>query len=350
MKEVTTIIDWDGLSDIEGAYIKIPQGLARTITTKNRKLSAATVLIGSFIFTFSVEEACRHKYDSFCNDLGVCRSTVANSLSVLVDAAMIASPSRSTYTFDTAKVSDKYFLRAPLFFFTSTFRFKGGESRPLTITEAILAALFYTRCKNDKKRSKTFSASIPDIAEELTISPRTVWKDIQSLLRAGIIYRAADEKGVNGTMKSVYHLNDKLLRQHRKKGNTTTEKKERPADQAVIAADERADRDRFYSVRRNQAQAKAERAKEKFEGEHPEYVELSKDLTTLERESAKAEVRGGDVQTIEEKIKAKRREKTAFLRRFGLTEEYFEPQYICPKCNDTGYRADGRACDCYQRE
>jgi hypothetical protein len=41
-------------------------------------------------------------------------------------------------------------------------------------------------------------------------------------------------------------------------------------------------------------------------------------------------------------------ERAELLEHLGVQEWQLEPQYECEKCNDSGYQADGRACDCYK--
>lgn len=261
---------------------------------------------------------------------------------------MIAKPNRSSYTFKKSEVSKKYFLRLPLLFLTSVFRIKGEFPRTLTIAEGFVLSFFYTRCKNKKNPDKTVTASIPEIARYLKLSERTVWSAISVLLRADLIHRAADEKGVNGDKKSTYHLNEYLLRL---KSSQKKTQGQAVSNSSVVAADERAERERYYAVRRQEAETAAERAREGFEKDHPEYVEISRELGTLERESAKAEVFApATLPEMIKRVRAKRKEKAAFLRRFGLTEQAFQAQYQCPVCSDTGFRPDGVACDCYKRE
>lgn len=119
---------------------------------------------------------------------------------------------------------------------------------------------------------------------------------------------------------------------------------------AVIAADERAERERYYSSLREKAQAVAERF-EMRANKNPLFKENSARLSQAERDAAKAEIFHAetlpDVLQSIEKLKA---ERARILTEMGITEEDFIPKYHCSKCSDSGFLPDGKACDCYPKK
>ncbi|MBO7736729.1 MAG: DnaD domain protein, partial [Clostridia bacterium] len=115
------------------------------------------------------------------------------------------------------------------------------------------------------------------------------------------------------------------------------------------AIDERTDRERYYAERRAKAEAKAERF-EKRAMQNGEYKAVCEQISTAERESAKAEA--FNLQTLPallkelNELKAK---KTTLLTGMGILESDLIPQYSCKNCSDSGFLPDGRACACYQK-
>ena len=119
--------------------------------------------------------------------------------------------------------------------------------------------------------------------------------------------------------------------------------------EAAIAADMRTDREHHYAVLRQNAIAAAERAKARAEKDE-EFRLAESEIKKGEIELAKAEVFAPEtVERIQVRLAESRQKRAAALLRLGLSDEDFEPKFICKKCSDTGFLPDGRACDCYKR-
>ncbi|MBR7099918.1 MAG: DnaD domain protein [Clostridia bacterium] len=115
------------------------------------------------------------------------------------------------------------------------------------------------------------------------------------------------------------------------------------------AIDERTDRERYYAERRAKAEAKAERF-EKRAMQNGEYKAVCEQISTAERESAKAEA--FNLQTLPALLKELnelKARKTTLLTGMGILESDLIPQYSCKNCSDSGFLPDGRACACYQK-
>ncbi len=117
----------------------------------------------------------------------------------------------------------------------------------------------------------------------------------------------------------------------------------------VEAVNAKSDRERYYSLLREKAQAKADKylAKANADGR---FKQISTALSKMEISLAKAEV------FKPETLPALQREKLdllenrkAVLRELGIDERSLVPQYACKKCSDTGFLPDGKACDCYHK-
>lgn len=341
--EEERIVNFDELGEEEGVYITIPGNIVRSDATITCKF------ISSFVFSFSgagkgnndgkKSDGCRRTYKKLREELGFSYSTISAGLK----GNFIKRDGRAYLSVDA---DAKRYYRVELFFFTDKFKIKHEGVRKLTPAEILIYAYFYTYCRNDKKQNKTKSASIPQIAWELNISKRTTWNAIRTLLRAGLIFRAEEEKGVNGYKYSTYHLNWKLLNR-RKRRAKKAEDKPQPENTPEAASDQRADRERWYAERHAKVIAAVEKnvlRAEKCEA----YMRANTALNTTEREIARAEVYNlPGLQELKNKRKGLRMQRIKALLSVGLTESDLSPQWQCAQCSDTGWRADGRACDCY---
>ena len=121
----------------------------------------------------------------------------------------------------------------------------------------------------------------------------------------------------------------------------------------------RADRERWYSERRRQAEVIAERNLETVRKRFKRYVELEKELKAVELEIVRREIAfnnsidGYDAGMLEDANAAKARieeEMKACISKCSLTQADLIPKWHCEKCQDTGWQADGRTCDCFARE
>lgn len=124
------------------------------------------------------------------------------------------------------------------------------------------------------------------------------------------------------------------------------------ADESHVSAavDIRAERERFYTSRRNYALMLVEQA-EKRAAEDPEYAEAVRIIKREEIALAKAELRSPElVSEINARLAEAKKKRLQALARIGLTEADFIPMYFCSKCSDTGFLPNGIACDCYKKE
>ncbi|MDD6996121.1 MAG: DnaD domain protein [Candidatus Borkfalkiaceae bacterium] len=117
---------------------------------------------------------------------------------------------------------------------------------------------------------------------------------------------------------------------------------------AVVAADERSARERYYAALREKALLKAEKNRAKAERQTG-FSETEKQLSKMEIDLAKAEMFSPEtLPALREEKKALLARRRALLAAAGLTEADLSPSYVCPKCKDTGYLKNGAACDCYK--
>lgn len=120
----------------------------------------------------------------------------------------------------------------------------------------------------------------------------------------------------------------------------------------TTAADEinaRAERETFYAARRRDAEKESDRVMAKAMKDK-EFAENEKAINAIQLRLAKATLYDKEslpaLEIAHENMLRRRRE---LLASMGFTEEDLKPKYHCDKCNDTGFTADGRSCDCYGR-
>lgn len=128
-------------------------------------------------------------------------------------------------------------------------------------------------------------------------------------------------------------------------------------DERTEAADARADRERWYSARRAKAEAEAERKQKEVRKRYRRYCELETAYKAVELEIAKREValesKNADdyeAQRLEDAKEARDRivrNMANYVENCGYTMSDLLPQWHCPKCQDTGWQIDGKACDCF---
>lgn len=117
---------------------------------------------------------------------------------------------------------------------------------------------------------------------------------------------------------------------------------------AVIAADERSARERYYAALREKALLKAEKNRAKAERQAG-FSNTEKQLSKMEIDLAKAEIFSPEtLPALREKKKALLEKRRTLLAAAGLSEADLSPVYLCDKCRDSGYLKNGVACDCYK--
>ena len=116
---------------------------------------------------------------------------------------------------------------------------------------------------------------------------------------------------------------------------------------AVEAVNAKADRERYYSLLREKAQARADKFVAKANG-NARFKEITAELSKMEIALAKAEVfEPKQLPLLEEQKSALLVERSKILQGLGITEAELSPQFSCRKCSDTGFLKSGAACNCY---
>ena len=103
--------------------------------------------------------------------------------------------------------------------------------------------------------------------------------------------------------------------------------------------------------RHSEAVGRAQQRLDDFYAVCPEAEGVRRRIASTASQAAKAVLRGTDVRASLEALKAEnlglQRRFAELLAEHGFARADIEPQYVCPKCEDTGY-VDGRMCACHR--
>lgn len=103
--------------------------------------------------------------------------------------------------------------------------------------------------------------------------------------------------------------------------------------------------------RHSEAVGSAQQRLDDFYAVCPEAEDVRRRIASTASQAAKAVLRGTDVRASLEALKAEnlglQRRFAELLAEHGFARADIEPQYVCPKCEDTGY-VDGRMCACHR--
>lgn len=148
---------------------------------------------------------------------------------------------------------------------------------------------------------------------------------------------------------TVADIPNGILSENRGAGTRSTQKSGfvNPAD---AAANAKSERERYYALLREKAQARADKYLAKA-NEHARFKELNLELSKMEFALAKAEVfEPQKLPMMEEQKSALLSERRGILDELHIREEDLVPQPTCKKCNDTGYTKKGALCNCYKTQ
>ncbi len=299
----------------------------------------------------SDEKVCRLSYAQVRAEFGISAPTVSHAFQTLKTSCEIKMAFRdklgATYSCIENYDGKKYDI-VPEYLYRAEFLIQ-GKMRRLTNAERRLLAHIMTLASY-KKNAGVAEGSSRIFARDLNLTEKTVRSAIKTLLKAGLIYRRKEDKGVNAHVRSKYRPNDKLY-EYKKAIKTRKKKTTLQLPAAIEAANAKTERERFYAQRRERALNGAEKWQGKA-NEDPIYREIVVELAKMEKSLAVAELYNPqDLLILKQKQSKLLKEKKGNLARRGIREEYLLPKWHCRKCEDTGFLlGSGAACDCYKRE
>ena len=113
-----------------------------------------------------------------------------------------------------------------------------------------------------------------------------------------------------------------------------------------------------YEIKRRLALRNAEEKKASFLIAHPDVSKLDEEISKASISysrsliTASAEERETLLKQLQETMKNLQSKKEELLKSFGITASYFEPEYECKNCNDTGYiiqNGKSNMCSCLKQ-
>lgn len=350
------------LNETENGFAIIPYPLfKKKVHPKNgRFLRKAEILILGTIFGFSSAKenaSCNKTYRTFEENLNLSHGTVARAIKELKEAELIIQDKSrricSSYRFNNPKKSKK-FIVIDFFLYATKFTVRGEtEPRYLTKSEIEVLSLIRTHCSN-KHGKGFFESSVRGIASILNLCDTTVQKCITTLLHADLIFRPENEKGINNYQRSRFTVNKKLLRKSEKKFQKQASptaplpsKEVRAKEQEIENANARAERERYYMRLQNIANSRAKAFQERLEADDT-YKRVDTDRRKLEPQIGRAEAFClPELTELYEKRRKLLAERARRMAELNISEADLQPIWHCPKCSDTGFRPNGRMCDCY---
>jgi hypothetical protein len=198
--------------------------------------------------------------------------------------------------------------------------------------------LFYSPLNGDEKENpfeKEFYEKYPRYAKD------------RKKMRADVDYKRLLEEFEKSTyLRSLYTV--KQIKDNYENIINGVFRDEEKKPSFVADADARAERERWYSVRRNKALTDAEKIHATFMKDEM-FSKIVKRLREIDCEQGKAEARGDKAKAskLEQEKARLTLQKRGIIERQGMTEEDLEPKWYCKKCEDTGF-VDGLPCDCYE--
>ena len=100
---------------------------------------------------------------------------------------------------------------------------------------------------------------------------------------------------------------------------------------------------REYNRRQSQVQHDLEERRAEAFARVPRLLEIDSEVAALSAQKARSLLQGepGSVDDLKKDVAALSAERRSLLKKNGFSEDYLEPHYFCPFCQDTGY-ADGQ--------
>ena len=337
-----------------------------------RAPSSAETIVEGLIYSFEVaEKACKMGYSRICERFGLSRSTLSRKVKCLTKKGSISVKRNgqgcSQYTYELDASKKIAHVRTEDAFFTAQFKIKekNGEEyeRKLKLSEIDVLSLIYTHTWDGKSpfvgSHKEIAALLGGYAEETICRAVSVLKKARLVSHKLVRNGSELEHHFNVKMKTLhkYGITRRDLREERraekkaeKEKQAEEQKKNAFVTKHIQDIDAKADRERFYQLRRESAVKAAEgylakaNKDERFKG-------ISCELSRIEPELAKAELREpGKLPSIQSRKAMLLKERRAILARLGIEESKLkeETHYKCKKCSDTGFLPNGTQCNCYK--
>ena len=328
-------------------------------------LSSSERVLSAWFYSFNAAgKTCRAGRTYMSKELGLSRSTLSRKVKSLAEKGTVSVERNgqgcSEYTYQGEIRKGAPHIRMEYAFFTDEFTIvekvngkRIKHQRRLKASERDVLALIYS-VTWDRKRP--FVGSHKDIGALLGLTEETVCRAVTVLTSSHLIEHKIERYNKRDLQEHHFYV---LMRTLRKHGITRRDlRAERKAAQAereqrlpdhIINADAASARARFYDLRRERAERKAENALERAKKD-VRFAEIHADLGRMKIAFAKAELRDpAKLPALKAEKAMLDEEYKATLLRLGIDKAAFDKETYrcCRKCSDTGHLPDGTGCDCY---
>lgn len=233
----------------------------------------------------------------------------------------------------------------------------------------------YTRVLNDIEidvlslmaTHGTFEGTVRNTAKKIGKSPASVQKAIDKLLHCEAIHRNGKGKSKSRRDKSVYHVDGELLRRIKKSfikpkkpveplpvatgnGSVPSVAVAVPKNPAIVDADARATRERYYSILRENAMRKAERVEAELNADEEYRVAqafIKSSIPKIARLELDEDWKG--LRKLRKEINEQKAIQARIIEDLGYSLADLIPQPRCRLCKDTGFKKNGVMCTCYPK-
>ncbi len=300
----------------------------------------------------ATDKYCRMSYNQAKEKLGITDPTIRAGLLILTQKGEIEVVLRDKdgtgYKCIEEYAGKKYDV-LPEYLLKATFLIE-GKMRKLTNAERRILVHIMTLAEY-KKNDGAAEGSALRFSRTLHLAEKTVRSALKVLLKAGLIFRRKEEKGVNGHKLSKYRPNKRLY-DYKKAQKKARVEREPQLPAAVQAANARADRERYYAMQQMQNRNRAERYIS-MAMSNARYKQVDGELRRLQLPLAKAEIFNKELYIqLKKQAKALHGEKAALLATMNISPEWLDEEHFCAckACKDKGVLPNGKYCDCYLKE
>ena len=107
---------------------------------------------------------------------------------------------------------------------------------------------------------------------------------------------------------------------------------------------------REYNRRQTQVMHDLEKRRSCAFTKAPRLAEIDREVASLSAQKARSLLCGqsSTVEDLKKSVARLAQERRSLLRENGFPEDYLEPHYLCPRCQDTGYTDTGK-CSCFKK-
>ena len=107
---------------------------------------------------------------------------------------------------------------------------------------------------------------------------------------------------------------------------------------------------REYSRRQSRTRRELEERRQEAFRRIPRLAQIDEEVASLSAAGARSLLTGagGSVEDLRKKIAVLSEERVSLLKENGYPDDYLEPRYVCPLCQDTGY-IGSRKCSCFKK-